>query len=137
MTEAQPVEQTAHIRAVDRHPAPLQRNAQFVQGQFTVRSQTLANEVGMRAKFTPTDTMALPARRQRARFGLQLHKIVHKPRRHTKVTRRLPVAVAFLHKRNNAATQLDRMRLAHCGSPSNRNESPKLQTVNPFIRDAL
>ncbi|MBB3980344.1 hypothetical protein GGQ64_005598 [Rhizobium azooxidifex] len=30
----------------------------------------------------------------------------------------LPVAVTLFHKRNDTRTQLDRMRLAHGGSPS-------------------
>lgn len=137
MTEAQPVEQTAHIRAVDTHPAPFQRHAQLVQRQFAVLLQTLANEIGMRAKLAPADTVTLPARRKRTRFGLQLHQIVHKPWRYTKMSRSLPVAVAFLHKPNNANTQLNRMRLAHRGSPFNRNESPKHQAVNPLNRNPL
>lgn len=118
MTEAQPVEQTAHIRAVHTHPASFQCHAQFVQRQFAVPLHALANKVGMRGKLACADAVALAAGRKRARFGLQLHQIVHKPRRHTKMTRRLAVAVAFLHKPNNATTQLDRMRLAHRGSPS-------------------
>lgn len=137
VTEAQPVEQTAHIRTVHHHPAFLQRHAQLVQCQLAVFFHSLANEVGMRPELAPAGAVPLPARCKRTRFGSQLHQIVHKSRRNTKMARSLSVAVAFLHKHNNAHTQLDRMRLAHRGSPSAANESPKLLSVNPFGRDAL
>ncbi|MBU2337411.1 MAG: hypothetical protein KJ843_15610 [Alphaproteobacteria bacterium] len=39
--------------------------------------------------------------------------------------------MALLNKRDNATTQLDRMRLAHAGSPFNRIESPIQQIGNP------
>lgn len=120
MTEAQPVEKAAHIRAVDRHAAPLQLYAQLVQRHFAVLRQPLTNEVGMRGKLACPRAMPLPARRKRARFGLQLHHIVHKARRHPEMPGRLAVTIAFLHKRNNPTTQLHRMRFAHRGSPCNR-----------------
>jgi len=118
MTEAKPVEKAAHIRAVDGYAAAFQLHAQLVQRQFAVLLQPLANEICMRGELARPRPMPLPPGRERARFGLQLHQIVHEPRRNAKMARRLPVAVTFLNKRYNAHTQLDRMRLAHRGSPS-------------------
>lgn len=80
MTEAQPVQQTADIRAMDRHPTPLQRHAQFVEGQLAVLLQPRANEIGMPGKLAAAHAMTLPARLKRSRFGLQLHQIVDKAR---------------------------------------------------------
>ena len=118
MTEAKPVQKAAHIRAVDRHAAPFQRHAQFVQRQFAILRQPLANELGMRGELACSRPMPLPPGRKRTRLRLQLHQIVHEPRRNTKMTCCLAVAVTFLNKPNNTHTQLDRMRLAHRGSPS-------------------
>ena len=64
MTEAKPVEKAAHIRAVDRHSAPFQFYAQFVQRQFAVLRQPLANEVGMRGKLACPRPMPLPPGRE-------------------------------------------------------------------------
>ena len=50
------------------------------------------------------------------------------------MTRRLPVAVTFINKRSNTLTQRHRVRLAHRGSPSNRNESSHNQNGNPESR---
>jgi len=127
MTEAQPVEQAAHIRAVHCHPASLHRPAQLVQRQLTLFFHTCANEVGMRGKLALANPVALPAGRKRARLGLQLHQIVHKPWRYTKMSCRLTVAVALIHKRSNANTQRHRMRLSHRGSPSTAMNHPNLE----------
>jgi hypothetical protein len=137
MTEPKPVKQPTHIRAMDRHPAAFQRHAQFVKRHLAILFHPLAHEVGVRAELASTRAAPLPARRQRSRRGLQLHQIVHEPGRHPEMARSLPMAVAFLHKRYNANTQLHRMRLAHRGSPFNRNESPKPRSVNPFKRNPL
>lgn len=105
MTEAKPVQQTADIRAMDRHPAPLQRNAQFVEGQLAVLLKARANEVGMPGKLAAAHAMTLPARLKRTGFGPQLHQIVYKARRDPEMTRRRPAAVPFLDKRNNTHAQ--------------------------------
>jgi hypothetical protein len=118
MTEAKPVEKAAHTRAVDCHAAPFQLHTEFVQRQFAVLRQPLADEVGMRGELACSRPMPLPPGRKRTRLGLQLHQIVHEPRRNMKTTCCLTVAMSFLNKRNNAHSQLDRMRLAHRGSPS-------------------
>ena len=118
MTEAKPVQKAAHIRAVDGHAAPFQFHTELVQRQFAILRQPLANEVGMRGKLACSRPMPLPSGRERTRLGLQFHQIVHEPRRNTKMTCCLAVAVTFLNKPNNTHTQLDRMRLAHRGSPS-------------------
>jgi hypothetical protein len=137
MTEAQSVKQPPDIRAVDRNPAARQRHAQFIQRHLAVLLHKPAHEVGVRAELAGAGTVPLPARRKRARLGLQLHQIVHEAGRNPEMARSLTVAVAFLHKRSNANTQLHRMRLAHRGSPFNRNESPKPKSVNPFNRNPL
>ena len=73
MTEAQPVEQTSHSRAVDHHPASRQRHTQFVQGQLAVLRHTRANELGMRTKLATAAATPLRASRERTCLGLQLH----------------------------------------------------------------
>ena len=62
--------------------------------------------------------MALLRRRQRARRSMQDHHVVDEPWRDPEMPGGFPVAVAFFNKRNDTRTQLDRMRLAHGGSPS-------------------
>ena len=118
MTEAKPVEKAAHIRAVDRYSTPFQLHTEFVQRQFTVLRQPLANEVGMGGELACSRTVPLSPGRQGPCLGLQLHQIVHEPRRNTKMTCCFTVTMPFFYKRNNANTQLHRMRLAHRGSPS-------------------
>lgn len=118
MTEAKSAEKAAHIRAVDRYPTPFQLHTEFVQRQFTVLRQPLANEVGMRGELACPRPVPLPPGREGPSLGLQLHQIVHEPRRNTKMTCCLTVTMTFFNKPNNANTQLHRMRLAHRGSPS-------------------
>ena len=118
MTEAKPVQKAAHIRAVDGHAAPFQFHTELVQRQFAILRQPLANELGMRGELACSRPMPLPPGRKRTRLRLQLHQIVHEPRRNTKMTCCLAVA---------------RMRLAHRGT----TESPKLQSMNPFTRNTL
>ncbi len=60
--------------------------------------------------------------------------------RNTEMPRRFPIAVAFVHKRNDTPTQLYRMRLAHGGSPSiakEKHKSDQTVTTNPVNRDTL
>jgi hypothetical protein len=139
MTEAKPVQQTADIRAVDRHPTTFQRNAQLVEGHVAVRLNLDADEVGMRAKLAPTHPMALRARLNRTRLGPQLHQIVHKARRHPEMPRCLTVAVAFIHKRCDAHPNIHRKWLAHRGSPSAtmNHQTDNSGIPNPFNRDTL
>jgi hypothetical protein len=62
--------------------------------------------------------MPLPGWRKRSGCPLQDHHIVHKSRRNAKMPGGFPVTIAFLDKRNDTPTQLDRMQLAHGGSHS-------------------
>lgn len=82
--------------------------AQFVQRQFTILVQAPAHPVTMRIQLAATH-MTLPPWRERSGLPLQDHQGVHKTRRHAEVSRRLPMAVTFLDKRNNSTTQCDRM----------------------------
>jgi hypothetical protein len=117
VTEAKPAKQTAHIRTVDRHAAPFQFQTEFIKRQIAVLLHALALKVGMPSKLAASGPMTLPARRERPRLRLQIHQIVHKTRRYPEMPGRRPVAVIFLHKRNNPASQLHRMRPAHRRSP--------------------
>jgi hypothetical protein len=139
MTEAKPVQQTADIRAVDRHPTTLQCNTQLVEGHVAILLNLDADEVVMRGKLAPTHPMALPARLNRTRLGPQLHQIIHKARRNPEMPRRLTVAVAFIHKRYDAHPKLHRKWLAHRGSPSTtmNHQTSNSGIPNPLNRDTL
>jgi hypothetical protein len=71
---------------------------------------------------------------------LQDHHVIDEARRNTEMPRRFPVAIAFIHKRDDTLTQLDRMRLAHDASPSMgkvNHKSDKMKIPNPVRRDTL
>jgi len=108
---------------VDHHAARFQFDAQFVQRQFACRRYPLAHEAGMGRELASARSVTLTARRQRARLAPELYQLVHETRRHVKAPRSLPVAVTLIHIRGNTFTQCHRVRFAHRGSPSNRNES--------------
>lgn len=80
------MEQTSDIRAVDTHPASLQLDAKFIERQIAVLLDALAHKIGVRGKLATAKPVTLPACRKRARRGLQLHEIVHKPRRNPEMT---------------------------------------------------
>jgi hypothetical protein len=84
--------------------------------------------------------MALPGGSKRARRSVKDHYVIDEPRRHPKMPGSLPIAVAFLHKRNDTRTQLDRKRLAHGGSPSMakvNHKSTKCGILNLVRSDTL
>jgi hypothetical protein len=139
VTEAKPVQQTPDIRAVDRHPTLFQGNTQLVQGHVAVLLNLAAHEGGMRSKFAQTHPMALPTRLDRTRLSPQLHKIVHKARRHSEMSRGFTIAMTFIHKRNDPHSQFHCKRLSHRGSPSTtmNHQTGKSGIPNPLNRDTL
>jgi hypothetical protein len=108
VTEAQPVEQPADIRAVHAHAASFQLDTQFVQRQIAGLGDPPAHEIDLAGKLAAARPVPLPARLQRTRFGPQLHQIVHEARRNPEMPRRLPVAVSLIDKRCNTLTQRQR-----------------------------
>ncbi|CDX24944.1 transposase [Mesorhizobium plurifarium] len=102
------MKQTGHVRPVHRDAAPVQLHAQFVERQIAILGHPLAHEVGMSGQLAAARAVALPARLKRTSLGAQLHQIVHELRRNPKMTRRLTVAVALIHKRRNTLTQRHR-----------------------------
>jgi hypothetical protein len=102
------MQQAPDIGAVDADPAALQFDTQLVQRQFANLGKPLPNEFGMPRQLAPARRMALTARLQRARQPPQLHQIVHKTRRHPEMSRRFPVAMAFIDIRSHTLTQRQR-----------------------------
>jgi len=116
-----------------------QFDAQFVQGYFAIGRDALSDPVAMGGQLAARP-MTLPRRRKRARRSMQDHHVVDKPGRHSKMPGGLTVSVTFFHKRNDTRTQLDRMRLAHGGSPSMAQVNHKLsarEILNLKKRDLL
>jgi hypothetical protein len=102
------MQQAADTGAVDDHSARFQRDAQFVQRQFSCRRHPLPHKAGMRRKLAPARRMALTARCQRAGLTPKLHQLVHKTRRHAEMPSRFPIAVPLIDKRSNTLTQRHR-----------------------------
>ncbi|MDP2732746.1 MAG: hypothetical protein Q8O63_06505 [Hoeflea sp.] len=117
MAQPKPVEKPADGRAVHINATHGKFNTEFVQRHFAIRSDAGANPFAMRRQLAAR-RMPLPCRRKRAGGAMPDHHVVDKPRGHPEMPSRLPMAVAFLYKPNDTRTQLDRMRLAHGGSPS-------------------
>jgi hypothetical protein len=108
VAQAEPVQHASNAGAMHNDAALCKLEAQFVQRQLTPLSHTFAEPRSMVAQLAAAD-MTLSSRQQRARLTLQDNKVIHKPRRHTKMPRRLAMGVTFFNKRNNTGTQLDRM----------------------------
>lgn len=117
MAQPKPVEKPADGRAVHVNATPGKFDAEFVERHFTIRNDTGFNPFAMRRQLA-AKRMALPLRCKRAGGSMQDHHIIDKSRGHPEMPSRLPMAVAFFYKPNDTRTQLDRMRLAHGGSPS-------------------
>jgi hypothetical protein len=107
MAQAEPVQHASDSGAMHRYTTLCQLNAQFVQRQVTVLGYALSYPSAMVGQFTATE-MTLPSRRQRSCLALQDNQVIHEPRRHPEMARRLPVGISFLNKRNNTGTQLNR-----------------------------
>lgn len=125
--------------AVDVDAALGQFETQFVQGHFAMESNALADPFPMRRKFTAR-RMTLSGGAKRTRGTVQDHHVVDEPGRNPEMPGGFPVAIAFIHKRNDTLTQLHRMRLAHGASPSMRtvnHRSSKTGILNPVCRDTL
>jgi len=117
MAQPKPVEKPADRRAVHVNATTGEFDAELVQRHFTVLGDAGLNPFAMRHQLAAW-RMALPCSRKRAGGSMQNHHVVDKSRRHPEMPSRLPMAVAFFYKPNDTRTQLDRMRLAHGGSPS-------------------
>jgi hypothetical protein len=117
MAQPKPVEKPANGRAMHVNATPGKFDTQFVQRHFAIRNDTGFNPFAMRRQLAAR-RMALPCRRKRTSGAMQDHHVVDKSRRHPEMPSCLPMAVAFFHKPNDTRTQLNRMRLAHGGSPS-------------------
>ena len=108
MAEPQAAQQTADIRAMDRNAPIAKLHAKLIQRQIAILLKPLAHPSTMRVQLAAAN-MSLPPRRQRTGLAFQLHHVVNEARRHPEMPRGSAVAVAFLDKRNNATTQLNRM----------------------------
>jgi hypothetical protein len=102
------MQQPSDIGAVHAHPTPFQLHAKLVQCQLAHFDKPQPDKRGMRAKLAPTDPMALATRLERAGLRPQLHQVVHEPRRHSELARRLPVSTTFINIRGNTLTQRHR-----------------------------
>jgi hypothetical protein len=111
------MQQPADRRTVNRDAASKQLDAQLIQRQIAILGQSPTNP-GLVARQLAAAQMSLSGRLQRTGYPLQNDHVIHKSRRNTEMSGGCPVTIAFLDKRNNTRTQLDRMRLAHGGSPS-------------------
>ncbi|MCZ4291908.1 hypothetical protein [Hoeflea alexandrii] len=96
-------------------PASSTQSSSSVTSPFWVTRAPIQSPCGVSL---PSRRMALPLRRKRAGGPMHDHHVVDKSRRHPEMPSRFPMAVAFFYKSNDTRTQLDRMRLAHGGSPS-------------------
>jgi len=117
MAQPKPVEKPADRRTVHVNATPSKFDAELIERHLPIRGDTSLNPFAMRRQFA-SRRMALFCRRKRAGGSMQDHHVVNKPRGYPEMPGRLPMAVAFLYKPNDTHTQLDRMRLAHGGSPS-------------------
>jgi len=117
MAQPKPVEKPADRRAVHVNATPGKFDAELVERHVAIRSDTGFNPSAMRRQLAAR-RMALPLRRKRAGDAMQDHHVVDKSWRHPEMPGCLPMTVAFFYKPNDTRTQLDRMRLAHGGSPS-------------------
>jgi hypothetical protein len=108
MAQTEPVQHASNARAMHNDAALCKLEAQFVKRQITLLSHTFTEPCSMVAQLAAAD-MALSSWQQRARFTLQDNKVIHKPRRHPEMPRRLAMGVTFFNERNNTGTQLDRM----------------------------
>jgi hypothetical protein len=94
----------------------LQLRHQRVQRQIALLRQARPHPVRNCGQLAAT-RVALTLRRKPACLAPQLDHVVHKPGRDPEMTRRLPMAVAFIDKRNDPLTQLNRMWLTHLYPP--------------------
>lgn len=117
MAQPKPVEKPADRRAVHVNATPGEFDAELIERNLAIRGDTGLNPFAMRRQLAAW-RMALSCRRKRAGGSMQDHHVVDEPRRHPEMPGRLPMTVAFIYKPNDTRTQLDRMRLAHGGSPS-------------------
>jgi len=75
---------------------------QFVKRDPALRGDTGLDPVGHAGQLAVPAAVALQPRRERSCLTPQLDQIVHEPRRHPKVTRRLAMPVTLVDKRDNA-----------------------------------
>lgn len=97
-----------------RYALPLKFSAKLIERQIARFVHALAHIRGMPLQLAAAN-VTLPLRLKRTSRRLQFDQVVHKTWRNAEMPCSLSMAVAFLYKRNNAATQLNRMRFAHCG----------------------
>jgi len=124
---------------VDVDAALGQVDTQLVKGYFAMQGYALAEPFPMGRKFTAR-WMTLSGRAKRTRGTVQDHHVVDEPGRNPEMPGGFPIAIAFIHKRDDTLTQLQRMRLAHGASPSMRtgnHRSSKTGILNPVCRDTL
>lgn len=113
MAEAKPVQPSADRAAVHRHAMNRGHfHDDLVQRQVTFDRQPIPKPAPIRRQLA-LGMIALRFRRKTAALALQDHHVIHEPRRHPKMTRRLSMSVPFLDKRNDPAPKLYRMWLAH------------------------
>jgi hypothetical protein len=117
MAQPKPLEEPTNRGAMNHNTASSQLDAQLVQRDITIVGNTRGDPPAMCDQFAASGCMTLPGRREGATRPMQDHHVVDEPRRNPEMPGSLPVAVALFHKRNDTPTQLDRMRLAHDGSP--------------------
>lgn len=113
MAEAKPVQPSADRPAMHAHAM---HGGQFghdlVQCQIALDRQPFPQPAAIGRQFT-LGMVALRLGQQAPARALEDHHVVHEPRRHPEVPRRLTMPVAFLNKSNDPTAQLDRMWLAH------------------------
>src|SRR4029453_14628579 len=108
MAQPEPMKKATDIGAMHDDAASGEFHAQFVQRQLAIRRHSLAHPIAMPIQLAATQ-MTLSSRRKRTSLTLQDHQIVYETRRHPEMPRSLPMAMAFLDKRNDTTTQGDRM----------------------------
>lgn len=116
MAEPEAVKPTANRRAMHTYVVlAFQFQAQLVQRQIALLIQTSANPAFQAAQLACPTQIALRLRRKPTRLTPKRDHVVHEFRRNQKMTRRLPVPIACVDKRDNPFPQLYRMWLSHHG----------------------
>ena len=95
---AEPEQQPADRRAIDRNAAQKQLDPQFIQRQIAILGQSRPNPVFVTRQLAATQ-MSLSGRLQPTGCPLQDHHVVHKSGRNTEMSGGLPVTIAFLDGR--------------------------------------